>query len=313
MESCSNGINLQYNPPPMRTGTGYTLLYIWVKLHAFLPLRLLYVLSDVLFLLMYRVVRYRLKVTRHNMRASFPEKTQRELRRMERDFYRHFADYFVETIKLAHVSEKEIQCRACMTNPQLIDRLIDEAGHTCILVMLGHYGNWEWFTAGNGFFAKARMYPIYRPLNNKAFDRLFVYLRARFGSVGIRQHETLRDLVRLKREKTPALAVLLADQTPGRADLDYWTTFLRQDSAMLTGPERIARKLNLPVVYADVQKNKRGYYHVEFKLLSATPQETPPYYLTEQYTRLMEQTILRNPAYWLWTHRRWKHKPEDAL
>ena len=107
--------------------------------------------------------------------------------------------------------------------------------------------------------------------------------------------------------------MLLADQTPGRADLDYRTSFLGQDSAMLTGPERIARKLNIPVVYADVQKPQRGYYRVEFKLISASPQETPPYYITGQYARLMEQTILRNPAYWLWTHRRWKHKPEDAL
>jgi KDO2-lipid IV(A) lauroyltransferase len=284
-----------------------------VKLHACLPLRLLYLLSDILYLLMYRVVGYRLKVTRRNMRASFPEKTTRELRRMERDFYHHFADYFVETIKLAHVSEKEIQRRACMKNPQLIDELMHKEGHTCILVMLGHYGNWEWFTAGNSFFVEARMYPIYRPLNNKAFDRLFVYLRARFGSTGIRQHETLRDLVRLKREKTPALAVLLADQTPGRADLNYWTSFLKQNSAILTGPERIARKLNLPVVYADVRKPKRGYYSVEFKLLTATPQEMPSYDLTERYARLMEQTILRNPAYWLWTHRRWKYKPDDAL
>jgi KDO2-lipid IV(A) lauroyltransferase len=297
----------------MSSKTGYLLLYAWVKLHARLPLRLLYVLSDILYLLVYRVAGYRLKVTRRNMKASFPEKTPQELRRMERDFYHHFADYFVETIKLAHVSEKEIQRRACMVNPQMIDRLIDEAGHRCILVVLGHYGNWEWFTAGNGFFAEARMYPIYRPLNNKAFDRLFLNLRARFGSVGIRQSDALRNLVRLKREKTPALAVLLADQTPGRADLHYWTTFLKQDSAVLTGPERIARKLNLPVVYADVQKLRRGYYTVEFKLLTATPQETPVYYLTEQYIRLMEQTILRNPAYWLWTHRRWKHKPEDAL
>ncbi|MDR2810516.1 MAG: lysophospholipid acyltransferase family protein [Tannerellaceae bacterium] len=291
---------------------GYALLYIWVKLHAILPLRLLYVLSDVLYLLMYRLAGYRLKVTRRNMKAAFPEKTPKELRQMERDFYHHFADYFVETIKLAHISEEEIQRRACMTNPQLIDRLVEQ-GHTCILVLLGHYGNWEWFTAGNGFFQQARMYPIYRPLNNKVFDRLFVYLRSRFGSIGIRRRDTLRDLVRLKREKTPALVVLLADQTPGRADLHYWTTFLGQNSAVLTGPERIARKLNIPIVYADVQKRKRGYYTVEFNLLTATPQETPIHHHTEQYIRLMEQTILRNPAYWLWTHKRWKYKPEDAL
>jgi KDO2-lipid IV(A) lauroyltransferase len=246
------------------------------------------------------------------MKAAFPEKTPEELRRLERRFYRHLTDYFVETIKLAHVSGEEIRRRARMTNPQLIDRLVDE-GHSCILILLGHYGNWEWFTAGNSFFASATMYPVYRPLTSRAFDRLFVRLRARFGATGIRKRDTVRDLIRLKQQRTPALAVFLADQTPSRANLHYWTRFLGQDTAMLTGPERIARKLNLPLVYADVRKPGRGYYEVEFKLLSAAPQETPEFSLTEAYARLMEQTILRDPAYWLWTHKRWKYKREDAI
>jgi KDO2-lipid IV(A) lauroyltransferase len=289
----------------------YALLYAWVKLHALLPLSFLYLLSDLLYVGIYRLARYRLQVTRRNLQASFPEKTEAERRQMERDFYRHFADYIVETIKLAHVSAGEIRRRAKMLNPELIDRLIDE-GHSCILILLGHYGNWEWFTAGNDFFAAAKMYPIYRPLSNKAFDRLFIHLRARFGAIGIRKRETVRDLIRLKQEQTPALPVFLADQTPSRGNLLYWTRFLGQESAILTGPERIARKLNLPLVYADMRKLKRGYYNVEFKLLTATPQESPDFYLTEQYTRLMEQTILRQPAYWLWTHKRWKYKHEET-
>jgi KDO2-lipid IV(A) lauroyltransferase len=291
----------------MKNNPAYALLYAWVKLHALLPFCLLYALSDILYVLVYKVAGYRLKVVRRNMAAAFPEKTPQERRRLERRFYRHFTDYTVETLKLAHLSEKEIQSRARMTNPQLIDRLIDE-GHSCILVLLGHYGNWEWFVAGNSFFASAVMYPIYRPLKNKAFDRLFTGLRSRFGAVGIRKSDTVRRLLLLLRERKPALGVFLADQTPSPANIHYRTTFLGQDSAMLTGPERIARKLNLPVVYADVRKLKRGYYSVEFKLLSATPQDTPEFALTEQYARLMEQTILRDPACWLWTHKRWKHK-----
>jgi KDO2-lipid IV(A) lauroyltransferase len=258
------------------------------------------------------VIGYRLKVTRHNIKTAFPEKTLLERRELERRFYHHFTDYIVETLKLAHVSAKEIQSRARMTNPQLINRLIDE-GHSCILVLLGHYGNWEWFTASNSFFTSAIMYPIYRPLNNNSFDRLFIDLRARFGAIGIRKKDTIRKLIQLKRENKPALGVFLADQTPSRTNIHYWTTFLGQDSAMLTGPERIARKLNLPVVYADMRKTKRGYYNVEFKLLTTKPQETPEFALTEQYARLMEQTILRDPAYWLWTHKRWKYKREDTL
>ncbi|MDR1557849.1 MAG: lysophospholipid acyltransferase family protein [Tannerellaceae bacterium] len=291
---------------------GYALLYAWVKLHALLPLRLLYMLSGILYVVLYKIAGYRLEVCRRNMRAAFPEKTEAELRQLERDFYHHFADYIVETIKLAHLSLEEIQRRAYMVNPGLIDRLIDE-GHTCIVIMLGHYGNWEWFTAGNSFFAAARMYPIYRPLSNKAFDRLFIGLRARFNAVGIRKRDTVRDLIRLKQEKTQALAVFLADQTPSRFNLHYWTNFLGQDTSILTGPERIARKLHLPLVYADVEKLRRGYYRVTFELLTATPQDTPLFQTTEQYARRMEQTILRNPAYWLWTHKRWKYKRADAL
>jgi KDO2-lipid IV(A) lauroyltransferase len=295
----------------MGSRIGYAVLYAWVKLHALLPLRLLYLLSDVLYVLTYKLIRYRLKVVRSNMKASFPEKTEAELRRLERAFYHHFTDYIVETIKLAHISLDEIQRRAYMSNPALIDGLIAE-GHTCIFITLGHYGNWEWFTAGNGFFADACMYPIYRPLTNKAFDRLFIKLRARFGATGIRKKDTIRDLIRFKREKTHALVVFLADQTPSRPNLHYWTSFLGQESAILTGPERLACKLNLPVVYADIQQRKRGYYTVEFKLLTAHPQEMPEYSLTERYARLMEESILRNPAYWLWTHKRWKYKREDT-
>jgi KDO2-lipid IV(A) lauroyltransferase len=290
----------------------YALLYAWVRLHAALPFCVLYVLSDILYLLIYKVARYRLRVVRRNMKASFPDKTEAELRRMERRFYRHFADYTVETIKLAHVSEEKIRQRAEMTNPALIDDLVD-SGHTCIIILLGHYGNWEWFTAGNSFFARAVMYPVYRPLSSAAFDRLFVDLRARFGAVGIRKRETVRDLVRLKREGTPALAVFLADQTPSRANLHYWSDFLSQDTPFLTGPERIACKLHLPLVYADVRKLCRGYYSVEFKLISDAPEATPGYPLTERYARLMEETILRDPAFWLWTHKRWKYKRKDAL
>jgi KDO2-lipid IV(A) lauroyltransferase len=315
MEQRADGLEIHTAPGGdgvMREKAIYELLYTWVKLHALLPFGVLYLLSDVLYVFVYKIARYRLKVVRNNMRASFPHKTDAELRRMESRFYRHFTDYIVETIKLAHVSAEKIRRRAEMTNPGLIDGLVDK-GHACIIILLGHYGNWEWFTAGNSFFARTTMFPVYRPLSSKAFDRLFVNLRARFGATGIRKRETVRDLIRLKREGTPALAVFLADQTPSRANLHYWTTFLNRDTPILTGPERIACKLHLPVVYADVRKLRRGYYSVEFKLLSNAPMETPGYPLTEQYARLMEETILRDPAYWLWTHKRWKYKREDSL
>jgi KDO2-lipid IV(A) lauroyltransferase len=241
------------------------------------------------------------------MKASFPGKTAAELRQMERAFYHHFTDYFVETLKLAHISLEEVQSRARMLNPGLIDELMRE-GHTCIVMLMGHYGNWEWFSASTSFFEDARIYQIYRPLKNRAFDALFIRLRTRFGSYGIKKKETVRDLIRLKQERIRSVVIFLADQTPSSANLHYWTSFLNQESAILTGPERIARKQDLPVVFLDVKKTKRGFYTVECKLITRTPRLTPEYWITEQYARRMEESILHDPAYWLWTHKRWKHK-----
>ena len=286
----------------------YIILFVWVKLHAMLPMPVLYVLSDILYFFIYRIARYRRKVVRNNMKNSFPNKMEKELLNLERRFYHHFADYIVETIKLAHISQEELLKRADIRNPEVIFDLLDK-GHTCFIFSLGHYGNWEWFSGVSARFAgRANIYQIYRPLKNKAFDRLFIYLRTRFNSFGIKKNEAVRDMITLKRNKTHALVPFIADQTPSKANLHYWTTFLNQDSAMLTGPERIAKKLDIPIVFADTRKVNRGYYTVDIKLISDIPKETPDYYITNKYVSLMEECIMRDPAFWLWTHKRWKHK-----
>lgn len=287
----------------------YSLLSGWIKLHALLPMRALYLLSDVLYPLIYYVARYRLKVVRRNLAASFPEKSERALHQLERRFYRHFADYIVETIKLAHISLEELQQRALLKNPELVDQLM-EKGHTCLILTMGHYGNWEWFSGSTSRFKDSRIYQIYRPLKSKAVDTLFISLRTHFGSFGIKKQETVRDMIRLRQEKTRSVVIFLADQTPSRANLHYWTSFLHQDTAILTGPERIARKLDLPVIFLDTKVERRGYYSVEMRLITEHPRETPENYITEQYTRELERMILRDPAYWLWTHKRWKYKHE---
>lgn len=286
---------------------GYALVYIWIKVHAILPLSVLYILSDILYFLIYRVVRYRLRIVRSNMTNAFPEKSEKELRRLEKAFYHHFADYIVETIKLAHISLKEVRERARMNNPELIDQLM-EKGHTCFVLMMGHYGNWEWFTHSPSCFADAEVYQIYRPLSSQIFDKLFIFLRTRFGAHGIKKNDTVRKVITLKNNKTRSVVLFIADQTPSAANLHYWTNFLNQDTPIYNGPERIAKKLDLPVIFVDTKKIRRGYYTVDFELLTESPRETPENWITEEYARKMEKCILRNPAYWLWTHKRWKHK-----
>ncbi|MDO4756131.1 MAG: lysophospholipid acyltransferase family protein, partial [Parabacteroides sp.] len=285
----------------------YILLYSWVKIHALLPMNVLYLLSDILYVIIYKVIRYRVKVVHRNIKASFPDKSEEERLRLERAFYHHFADYIVETIKLAHISLDELQKRAFLRNPELVDHLM-EKGHTCFILLMGHHGNWEWFSGSTSRFKNSRMYQIYRPLNNKAFDRLFIHLRTRFGSYGIKKQETVREVIQLKKDKTPCVVIFIADQTPSKNNLHYWTTFLNQDSSILTGPERLARKLDLPVIFLDTKQVKRGYYTMDMHLITETPKETPENWITEQYARLMETCILKDPSGWLWTHKRWKYK-----
>lgn len=287
----------------------YFCMYSWAKIHALLPMCLLYRLSDVMFFWLYVVGKYRLRVVRRNLDASFPEKSLPERRRLERAFYRHFCDYVVETLKLMHISEKELQARAKITNPEMIDELLDRQD-TPIVVYMGHYGNWEWFSGSTSRFKKLKMYQIYRPLDNRAADRLFLHLRTRFGAACMAKNNTVRELVGLKRKNERSLVIFLADQSPSKANLHYWTPFLNQDTAVYTGPERLAQKFDLPTFYLDVKKRKRGYYEGTFRLLSEHPGRLPEFELTELYARLMERTILRDPAYWLWTHKRWKHKRE---
>lgn len=285
----------------------YAIVYSWAKIHALLPMRILYILSDILYFLIYYVIGYRIKVVRKNLSDSFPEKTDIELRRLERRFYHHFADYIVETIKLAHISLLELQQRGFIVNPEVLNDLLDK-GHSCCMLLMGHYGNWEWLSGSTTRLKDCRMYQIYRPLNNQAIDKLFIYLRTKFGSFGIKKNDTLRDIIALKREGIRSLVIFLADQTPSPSNLHYWTTWLNQDTPMLTGPERIARKLNIPVIYLDVRQLRRGYYDATLQIISENPKDTPEFWITEQYARMMERSILRDPAYYLWTHKRWKHK-----
>ena len=285
----------------------YVILLGIVKLHAMLPMSVLYLFSDILYFIIYKVARYRLKVVQKNLRKSFPEKTDKELLTLEKKFYHHFSDYIVETIKLAHISQEELNRRACLNNPDIINPLVDQ-GHTCFILLMGHYGNWEWFTGSTFWFDHVKIYQIYRPLTNKAFDRLFISLRTRFQGIGIKKTETVRDMIRLKQSKERSLVIFIADQTPNSLNLHYWTTFLNQESAMFTGPERIATKLDIPVIFVDVRKVKRGHYTVDFELITDSPRKMPEFWITEEYARRMERSVLRDPAYWLWTHKRWKHK-----
>lgn len=289
----------------------YYIVYAVLYLHALLPLKVLYIFADILYIPLYYIIRYRVKVVRNNLKNSFPDKNTKELRQIEKEFYHHFCDYFVETIKLLHITDSEIRERITFDNMDIVKDLMED-NKSCIM-FLGHYANWEWVPSITLEFTDGTLLgQIYRPLKNKAFDNIFLKLRSRFGSVSIPKNNTLRSMIEFKKENKKVLIGFMSDQTPSVANIHYWTNFLNQETPVYTGVERIAKKTGFSVTYLDIIKTGRGKYKCYVKLITADPKNEPEFAITEKYIREMERTILRHPAYWLWTHKRWKHKRSDV-
>ena len=291
---------------------GYHLIYGLLKLHALLPLKALYIFADILFILVYHIARYRRKLVRRNMSKSFLDKTEKEIIKLEKEFYHHFCDYFFETIKLLHISDDEMRKRMEFHGLDLLAEAMKD-NKSCIMY-LGHYGNWEWVPS-IGLHLPQEMVKaqIYQRISSKSFDDIFIKIRTRFNSLNIERKETMRTIVKLRNEGKQTIYGFISDQRPPRYYDQYWTTFLNQDTLTLTGTERIARKTKFAVAYLDVQKTKRGHYKGTFSLISPDASREPEYAITEMYMRKLENTILRNPAYYLWTHNRWKFSKKKEL
>lgn len=277
----------------------------FLYLISLLPFPVFYLFSDFIYFLLYRVVGYRKKVVFENLKNSFPEKSYNELKKIEKDFYRYLCDLFLETIKTLTISRSEAVKR-CKFNAKtiLLFNELANKNQSCIIVM-GHYGNWEW--AGNSFSlqCKQQLYVIYHPLSNKYFDKLMYDLRTRFGTKLYAMKDTMREMIRNKNEINAT--AFIADQTPS-PDSAYWTTFMNQDTPVFWGTEKIAQKLNYPIVYITIKKIKRGYYEVDSELLINEPKNTSLGEISELHTRKLESDIITQPSIWLWSHRRWKHK-----
>jgi Kdo2-lipid IVA lauroyltransferase/acyltransferase len=292
-------------PTNQRLPYSYYLLYGSLYGLSLLPFPLLYLLSDLVFLLLYSVIGYRKKVVLQNLRNAFPDKSEKEIRKIAWDFYRNLCDLFLEMFKTLSISEKSM-LRHCQMSPEALAlfRGLEAEGRSGILVM-GHYGNWEW--AGNTFsiLCPQQLYVIYHPLSSPSFDRLMYKMRTRFGTGLMAMNNTFREMVKNRERVT--LTAFICDQTP-QPDRAFWTTFLNQDTPVFQGPETIARKLNYPIVYAAVHKIKRGYYQIEAELMVDHPAPTTEGAISEMHTRRLETDIVAGPSAWLWSHRRWKHK-----
>ena len=293
----------------MKSKLIYWLVYGGMWLFSALPFRVLYMLSDFNYLLMYHVGRYRRKVVRENLEKSFPEKTEAERLQIERKFYRYLSDYMLEDLKLLHMSAEDLCQRMIYKNTEQYLELTEKYGG--IIVMIPHYANYEWLI-GMGSVMKPGDVPVqvYKPLKDKYLNELFKQIRSRFGGYNIPKHSTAREIIKLKSEGKNMVVGLITDQWPSGDR--YWTTFLGQETAFLNGAERIAKMMNFPVFYCELSKTRRGYCEAEFKLMTEAPKETVEGEITDMFAHELEQTIRREPAYWLWSHKRWKFTKKEC-
>ena len=287
----------------------YIVLVAWY-VFSLLPLRVHYFFSGRLFWLLFGLLGYRKKVVRKNLKESFPETDEAELRRIERGFYHFFCDYLVESVKLMTISKENIMKRMKFKGTELLEDAIHD-GQSCALY-LGHLCNWEWVTSLPFWITpEAHCAQIYHPIENKAFDKLFLRLRQRLGAECIAMQETLRKVVEYRRKNTPVVIGFISDQKPHWVNIHHWVDFLHHDTPVLTGTERIVRKMNYAVFFLDIRRVRRGYYEAEIKLITREPQKMKDYEITDIYFKMLEQSICQSPDMWLWSHNRWSRTREE--
>ena len=244
-------------------------------------------------------------MVRENLKRSFPDKTDRELLATEKKFYHHLCDLLFESMKMATISKEEMSRRMKILNYEPLLKHYDE--NKSVLLITSHYGNWEWTSSFSMYLpADKPMYQVYKQQKNKLFDRLIYNLRIRFGSVNVEVSELFDVLSSLKQQGKMGMIGLISDQSPSRKGIKYQSQFLNQRTPVITGTEIIAKKYDFPVYFVQIRRVKRGYYTCNPVPICLHPQESGKFEITEKYIRLLEQEIMAEPAYWLWSHRRWK-------
>lgn len=277
--------------------------YLLILPLSLLPYPLLYLLSDIIFLIMYRVIGYRKKVVFTNLRNSFPNKSKQELKKIMSDFYRHLCDIIMESVKGFTISEKQLRKRLIIKNPEFSNYFADR-GQSIIFVG-GHYNNWEICAQAFAMYSNHKCIGIYKPLSNAFINDKIYTSRSKYGMHLISMKQTKKSF---EDGDEPKAIVFGSDQNPANPKRAHWVQFLNQDTGVLFGVERYAKEYDWPIVFVSISKAKRGYYEVEYSLITDKPKEEPHGKITEDFTKRLEQDIINQPQYWLWSHKRWKHK-----
>lgn len=279
------------------------LFYLILKPVSYLPLFILYGISSGMAFLTYHLVRYRRKVVRTNLLAAFPEKSIAEIREIEKGFYKHFCDFIIESIKAISISEKELTKRTKIKNPEILDFYYNH--HKNIIVTCGHYNNWEFYALQLPKLVKYKTFSVYQPLKNSFYDSILLKSRTRNGMTLIKTKEVLPFFAEKNNEQR--MVIMVNDQSPSNVKSAHWNTFLNQQTGWNIGPEKLARKHDYVVLFGHSKRIKRGYYEVEFQLITEQPDNLPEGAITNSYAQILEKLILEKPDYWLWSHKRWKH------
>lgn len=270
-----------------------------------LKLETLYKVSSVLHFIGYRLLKYRTAVVRQNIERSFPLLSSEERTAIERKFYKHFFNLFAEIIYVGGMSDSELEQRVTVRNPELLQKYKD--ANRSVVGVMGHYGNWEWCGHALTRVVKMNYLAVYKTLSNKSFDQYMRESRTRFGINLIPKNDTFKGILKYRRESTCIL--LIADQSPTREESDTWVDFLNQKTLVLEGPEKLATGLDYGVIYIEMLSKGRGNYELVLHEITDQAKTADPKWITQQHVKFLEQTIKADPAYWLWSHRRWKHQP----
>ena len=282
----------------------YYLFRAFVALFSITPFPLIYIFSDIIFFFIYDLVGYRKKVVYQNLTNSFPEKSRKEIKEIARAFYHHLTDVTVESFKAFTMTELAVVKRFRMKPSPILEKFYNEG--RSVIVVAGHYNNWEWPGIAAGTQMKHKPVGFYKPLTNPYVDAFVRKTRVQGRSALV----SITDTVTVFKTDwgEPAGFYMIADQSPSSPRLAYWVHFLNQDTATLHGPEKYARVYNMPVVYTDVQKISRGKYESEFVLICENPAGTKTGEITAMFMKMLEEKIREKPQFYLWSHRRWKHK-----
>ncbi|MBU0487250.1 MAG: lysophospholipid acyltransferase family protein [Bacteroidetes bacterium] len=274
-----------------------------------LPFPLLYCLSSSLTFILRDIAGYRKKVIEENLKRSFPGKSDKERRIIKRKFYRNLTDFLLEIVKIKSMSRKQFAKRVEIQGVDILDEYFEKK--KSVLVALGHCPNWEWMAIKLALVSKHKVVAAVKPLTNPYFEKHLGKLRQKFSEDSLIPYKmTLRYLIKNRDKLT--ITLIAADQTPTRGESDYWTTFLNQDTPVFLGLEKIGKSLDLPVVYLEMTRTKRGYYRARFENLVGNPRDTKEFEITNAHVQRLEKTINEHPDNWFWSHRRWKHKRTPA-